>query len=126
LKLINWRIAPCNGLSNDKLHPHGAASCRWRDPAALTGRPGHPISETPAAYLSFRKFESAGAESCRAIFLQSLGVPRHNQIFRRYQIVNCHSGPQQSMPAGETDNACCAIQYGFSLSGLPSLPQFCP
>jgi len=26
-----------------QLKPHGAASCRWRDPAALAGRPGHPV-----------------------------------------------------------------------------------
>jgi hypothetical protein len=24
-------------MSNDTSHPHGAASCRWRDPAALPG-----------------------------------------------------------------------------------------
>ncbi len=33
----------CNGMSIDRSHAHGAASCRFRDPAALTGRPGHPI-----------------------------------------------------------------------------------
>jgi hypothetical protein len=29
-------------LSNDTWHPHGAASCRERDPAARSGQPGHP------------------------------------------------------------------------------------
>jgi hypothetical protein len=35
-----------SGIGGVKLvwNPHGAASCRFRDPAALTGRRGHPTS----------------------------------------------------------------------------------
>jgi hypothetical protein len=31
---------------NNDPYPHGAASCRWRDPAALPGRPGHPAASS--------------------------------------------------------------------------------
>jgi hypothetical protein len=51
-----WRNRSCccrhsDGTSNEKSNAHGAASCRWRDPAALSGRPGHPTTTLAGVML---------------------------------------------------------------------------
>jgi hypothetical protein len=51
LRIDKPRSVVLGGSSTLLRNPHGAASCRVRDPAALTGRRGHPSTYSSARLL---------------------------------------------------------------------------